>query len=58
MARNTYKWLKRSKRKFATSQQAWEDIEKHTRYTRQSVKVNHTRYFWRWKAGGLNPYRS
>lgn len=58
MARNTYKWLRRSKKKFATSQEAWEDIEKNTDYTKRSVKAIHTRYFWRWKVNRLNPYRS
>ena len=54
MAKNTSKWLRRSKKKFSTSQDAWKDIEATTNYTKQSVKAIHTKYFWRWKVTRLN----
>ena len=54
MARNTYQWLRRSKKKFTSSQEAWEDISKLTGYTKRSVKAMHTKYFWRWKLTRLN----
>ena len=54
MARNTTKWLRRSKKKFSTSQEAWEDISKLTDYTKRSVKAMHTTYYWRWKLNRLN----
>ena len=57
MARNTSKWLRRSKKKFLSSQQAWEDIEKTTTYTNKNVKAIHTKYFWRWKVTRLNATR-
>jgi hypothetical protein len=57
MAKNTSKWLRRSKKKFSTAQQAWEDIESTTDYTKRSVKAIHTKYFWRWKVTRLNATR-
>ena len=41
MAKNTSKWLRRSKKKFSTSHDAWVDIEATTNYTKQGVKAIH-----------------
>ena len=50
MTRHTHTWLKRSRQRFPTSQQAWEDIAERTgRTTRSGLTVAHTRYYWRWK---------
>jgi len=54
MAINSYKWLRRSKKKFQSSEEAWEDIMKTSNYTKRSVKVMHTNYYWRWKVTRLN----
>jgi hypothetical protein len=54
MARNTSKWLRRSKKKFSNSLEAWADIEKNSTYTKRSVKAIHTKYYWRWKVTRLN----
>lgn len=57
MAKNTSKWLRRSKKKFLNSQEAWADVENTTDYTKRSVKAIHTKYFWRWKVTRLNAPR-
>jgi len=54
MAKNTNKWLRRSKKKFLSSQEAWSDVENTTDNTKRSVKAIHTKYFWRWKVTRLN----
>ena len=42
MARNKYVWLRRLKRKFPSSQEAWKDIEVNTNYTKRSITPNIT----------------
>ncbi len=54
MAPNTNFWVRRSKKLYATSSDAWNDIAKKNGWlTRKNTLVAHTKYFWRWKVKRL-----
>ncbi len=51
MAANRYRWAKRSKAKFATSREAWQDIVRSCNAQFPERTVAHTGYYRRWKLG-------
>ncbi|MEO9870395.1 MAG: hypothetical protein ABJQ69_03770 [Ekhidna sp.] len=53
MGKNTTTWLKRSKKKYTLSIDAWADIASQHSLRIDQVRMAHTRYFWRWKVNRL-----
>ncbi len=42
-------YLQRSKAKFKTIMEAWDDISKNTNLTHKNVGPVHTKNYWKWK---------
>lgn len=48
------KYIQRSKAKFITIMEAWNDIANNTNLTQRSVDPAHTKHYWRWKTLRVN----
>ncbi len=48
------RYIQRSKAKYRTIMEAWNNIANNTNLTQKSVGPAHTKYYWKWKILRVN----